>query len=187
MTTSKFALGMLLGTALLAPAAAHHCCADNSAKDANLAFERFKKLVGDWTIVNPKEMANKSGVDFTYRLTAGGSAVVETVFAGTDHEMVTVYYVDGDRLVLTHYCHLGNQPHMRASGGGDKDVVNFEFAGGSNIDPAKDTHMHSARFQFGDPEERVECREQAIGLVDRGANCLGLARIARWIGPGWNG
>ena len=46
------------------------------------------------------------------RTTGGGSAVTETLFPGTAHEMMSVYHMDGDDLVLTHYCAGGNQPRM---------------------------------------------------------------------------
>ena len=49
-----------------------------------------------------------------FRVTAGGSAVEETVFPGTEQEMVTLYFVRDGRLQLTHYCMAGNQPHMLA-------------------------------------------------------------------------
>jgi hypothetical protein len=89
---------------------------------------------------------------FVYRVTSGGSAVVETVFAGSDHEMVTVYHLDGDDLVLTHYCMLGNQPRMKAERGSDPKKSVFKFAGGTNIKPDSDLHMHEAVFEFIDDD-----------------------------------
>ena len=59
-------------------------------------------------------MSKKGDLVARYAVTAAGSAVVETVFPGTEHEMVTVYHADGSDLVLTHYCMEGNQPRMRA-------------------------------------------------------------------------
>ena len=70
-------------------------------------------------------------------------AVVETVFPGSAHEMVTVYHADGPDLVLTHYCMEGNQPRMRAKGA-QGSRFDFAFDGGTNIDPKRDRHMHSA-------------------------------------------
>jgi hypothetical protein len=39
-----------------------------------------------------------------YRVTGAGSAVVETLFPGTPHEMVTVYHARKGVLCMTHYC-----------------------------------------------------------------------------------
>ena len=59
----------------------------------------------------------------TYRVTAAGSAVMEVLFPGTDHEMVTVYHQDGDDLILTHYCAAGNQPRMKCRRVGSESTV----------------------------------------------------------------
>src|SRR5207237_10320126 len=91
---------------------------------SNARFDRLKKLAGDWT-TGGAEPATAS-----FRVTAGGSAVVETLFAGTPHEMVTVYTADGDDVKLTHYCMLGNQPTLRAKGGpAAPETLHFECDG----------------------------------------------------------
>lgn len=114
-------------------------------------LDRLKALEGTWTGTAGHGDGNNA-TTVTYHVTAGGSAVVETLFPGTPHEMVTVYTVDAGTVVLTHYCAAGNQPHMRArKGANDKELV-FEFAGGAGIHPAKDTHMHSARMVFVDAD-----------------------------------
>ena len=102
-------------------------------------------MAGDWTTVG-----GDGTVAVTYRVTAGGSAVVETLFPGAPQEMVTVYTVDKGELVLTHYCAAGNQPHMKAVKGGAADVIAFKFDGGGNIKSSKDGHMHEATITFKD-------------------------------------
>ena len=87
------------------------------APRAPAALERFKALAGEWVAAEDGEMTKKGDLVARYAVTAGGSAVVETVFPGSPHEMVTVYHADGPDLVLTHYCVEGNQPRMRARGG----------------------------------------------------------------------
>ena len=115
----------------------------------NPQFELFKKLAGTWTGTGMSESDKPS--TFTYKLVAGGSTVMETIMPGTEHEMVTMYYMDGNDLVLTHYCMLGNQPHMKALPSKDPKVVTFVCDGkGSNMKSEKDTHMHSATFTFTD-------------------------------------
>ena len=70
------------------------------------------------------------------KVTAAGSAVHETIFPGTGHEMVSMYHADGKDLIMTHYCALGNQPRMKLDpkSSVDKGEFRFKFAGGSNID-----------------------------------------------------
>lgn len=110
------------------------------------AFDRFKALAGDW-IDADGDAGAKGQVVASYRLTGAGTAVVETMFPGSRHEMTTVYHRDGSDLVLTHYCAAGNQPRMRAKTV-DGNAVAFEFDGGTHFDPARDGHMHNARIEF---------------------------------------
>ena len=120
----------------------------NYAADTTTArFDNLKALAGDWTM-----NGGDGSTAVTYRVTAAGSAVVETLFPGTPHEMVTVYTVDKGDLVLTHYCAEGNQPHMKAVKGGDANSIAFKFDGGGNIKSPKDGHMHEAAFAFTDAD-----------------------------------
>jgi len=136
-----------LGLAALAVLAAVFAWA-GLEKDPAPSLDLFKALAGEWVSVDEEgEPSGEAGV--TYRVTAGGSAVLETVFPGTPKEMLTVYHRDGDDLVLTHYCVLGNQPRMRCKAVEGK-TLRFRFEGGANIDPAKDMHMHDATFTFVD-------------------------------------
>ena len=101
--------------ALLLTAIAVAACATSSKKQhaklaAHAGLEQFKQLAGDWV---GKEGGQAMAVN--YKVTSGGTAVVETIGAGTEHEMITVIHADGDGLALTHFCMLGNQPQMRAS------------------------------------------------------------------------
>lgn len=62
--------------------------------------------------------------------------------------MLTVYHLDGDKLVLTHYCMAGNEPHLLAETFDPvSGQLNFAFAGGSNIG-AETGHMHNAAFRL---------------------------------------
>jgi hypothetical protein len=125
----------------------------SATPDANARFERLKGLVGEWQIADSNDKAQKGQLAARYHLTAGGSALVETIFPGEDMEMVTVYHRDGDQIYLTHYCHIGNQPRMRTASSDSTDELAFEFAGGTNLDPAHDTHMHNALIRFSGPDQ----------------------------------
>jgi hypothetical protein len=88
----------------------------------------------------------------TYKVTSNGSAVVETIAPGTPHEMVSIIHPDGDALVLTHYCALGNQPRMKASAKPGAHDVQFTFVDGTNMKSPKDMHMHDVTFHFVDKD-----------------------------------
>jgi hypothetical protein len=57
---------------------------------------------------------------------------------------------------------------MRAKTGTGSNELVFEFAGGSNLDPAKDTHMHGFRVQIIDDNHiRSECELFAKGKLSQ--------------------
>src|SRR2546423_7808192 len=111
-------------------------------KDSNAAacFAQLKKLAGDW--MTRDEKTGKETLALRYRVTAAGSMVEETELPTSDHEMVTVYHMDGDNLVLTHYCALGNQPHMKATAASTPSKIVFECTGVGNSKSHTDMHMH---------------------------------------------
>jgi hypothetical protein len=118
--------------------------------DKHAGFEQLKRLVGEW--IGKGESNDGPPVHVVYRLTAGGSAVVETLFPGTDHEMVSVIHRDGGDLLLTHYCHLGNQPHLKAAGTGAGKKIEFKFVRATNLKSPNDLHMHEVSYAFVDSD-----------------------------------
>jgi hypothetical protein len=69
-----------------------------------------KGLAGRWRMT----AAEAQGAETELAVTSQGSAVREVMFPGAAHEMTNMYHLDGDALVLTHYCAQGNQPRMVA-------------------------------------------------------------------------
>jgi hypothetical protein len=122
--------------------------ADGPGVEAKAAFERLKALAGEW---EGEAEGDHQPDRVLYRVTANGTAVMETLFPGTNHEMVSMYFRDGDDLRMTHYCAMGNQPHLKLDRqASSSDELKFIFDGGTNLDPEKDNHVHSARFRFRD-------------------------------------
>ena len=110
-------------------------------------FERMKQLVGTW---EGKMDMGKGPVKVTtsYKLTSNGSAIVETVFEGAPHEMVTVYHDDSQhQMNMTHYCMLGNQPKMNLTAM-EGNTLTFDLSKDADIDSTHETHMHAAAITF---------------------------------------
>ncbi len=104
------------------------------------ALELIKSLQGDWQgVVNGPEGEEKTEV--SYRITSNGSAVVETLFKGTPMEMTSVYYDKRGKLMMTHYCAIGNRPTMSLV---DEDAhsITMDYHSGEELDPEKDMHIH---------------------------------------------
>lgn len=122
----------------------------------NAALEKIKSLAGDWVQVEEAETAAKEKrapqIASSYHITGDGSAICETMMAGTPYEMITMYHADGDGLMLTHYCASHNQPQMKAAKPADPNKIEFKFAGGANIDPARDSHMHDLTLTIVDAD-----------------------------------
>jgi len=96
-----------VGVALVAMASA--ALAGDKTKSEQ-AFDRLTSLQGEWK-------GETGGVNATliYTLTANGSALMEQCRPEKGPEMITMFTVDGDHLIATHYCSARNQPQMATS------------------------------------------------------------------------
>jgi hypothetical protein len=79
---------------------------------ASKELEQIKALAGRWEGPAPKDSGHGDKVVAEYRVVSGGSAVTETMSPGTPHEMVSVYHDVNGKLMMDHYCMLGNSPQM---------------------------------------------------------------------------
>ena len=105
--------------------------------DAQRSFDQLKSLAGSWegknSIGNP--------VQVSYRMTAGGSALMSEI-VGHGETMISMINFDGpNRLLLTHYCAVGNQPRMQASASPDGKTITFNFLDATNLDSPQSGHM----------------------------------------------
>lgn len=155
---SLFALALPLGAGEPKKAETLPSPSSAPAGSGAAALERLKALEGDWVEIEPK-VGEKGAVAVMYRVTGAGSAVVSTLAPGTPHEMVSVWHRDGNDLVMTHYCAAQNQPRFRTKAV-PANVVAMEFDGGTNVDPAKDVHIHAVKVELLGPDE---IRETWIG------------------------
>jgi hypothetical protein len=107
--------------------------------DAQKAFEKLKTLVGTWqgTILG-------KSINLTIRVTSSGNAILHEATSGSpppDHE-ITTFYVDGDRLLATHYCDGGNRVRLEGKVSPDGKTLEFTFldvAGGTQTGYVKRT------------------------------------------------
>jgi len=136
---------------LLAGVAACAAGPKSETMSAAEAFSRLKTLAGDW------EADTQMGkTHLNIQLIAGGTSIVERETGEKMPEMMTVYYVDGDRLLLTHYCMAGNQPRMQArSFNPESGEVVFQFLDATNLTAPGAGHMHNARLRIADHDHLV--------------------------------
>ena len=93
-----------IGTVALVAAAAS-LAADKTKSEE--AFDRLASLQGEW-----QGIADGVNTTLIYTLTANGSTLMEQCRPEKGHEMITMFTVDGDHLIATHYCSAKNQPQM---------------------------------------------------------------------------
>ena len=74
------------------------------------AFDRLASLEGQW-----KGEQDGVKISLIYALTANGSALMEEFRPESGPVMITLFTVDGDHLIATHYCSAKNQPQMVTS------------------------------------------------------------------------
>ena len=136
-------------TLLLAASLAGSSALPDAATAAR-GFERLKQLAGSWTATG----ADGQVSHLTYEVIAAGSALTERcemTHDGHPCTMLTVYHLDGARLLLTHYCMAGNQPRMEARSVSDAEI-DFEMVDATGLDTPDEGHMARAVWHFDGPD-----------------------------------
>jgi hypothetical protein len=122
--------------------------------DGQMSFHQLAGLEGKWL----GKGSEGQPVEVTFRMTAGGSALMSEIdgeIHGKGHEnMVTMFHMDGNRLIMTHYCGAGNQPRMKVVSA-DAKSISFEFFDGTNIAPGAG-HMQHVTFAQADANHHTE-------------------------------
>jgi hypothetical protein len=160
MKSSRFLLSfVLLSLSTLALAQHDAQMPDAQKSAAQQSFDQIKTLAGSWeghvTTIPPQPDIEGKVMQATLRVTSMGNALVhEMSGAGRPDHPVTMLYLSGDRLLLTHYCDAGNRPRMTGKMSADGKTVEFDFLdidGGTQYG-----HMHHAVFTAIDANHHTE-------------------------------
>ncbi len=118
--------------------------------DAKATFDHLKVLSGSW-----EGKANSDrAVKVVFRPTSGGTALLSEILG--DEDMVTMFHLDNDRVLMTHYCGAGNQPRMQASASPDGKTITFNFIDGTNMSSPKASHMDHLVITIPDADHHTE-------------------------------
>ncbi len=134
-------------------------CAQEASKGISMVtstpqWEKLKSLVGEWNgyaMEGDKKMPARISV----RMTGGGSALMHTMDPGGPYEMITMFHMDQEELLATHYCAAHNQPRMRALPSSDPSRITFDFKDGTNIRQG-DGFMRKLDLSFVDADHHNE-------------------------------
>ncbi len=115
-------------------------------------WDLLKSLAGEWE----SNEASGPPLRISYRVVSNGSAVIESMDT-KEGQMVTVYHRDGNALMATHYCNMGNQPRMRAeSASGAGGRIAFKFLDITNLKSADAIHIHGLTLMVPDKDHLIE-------------------------------
>ena len=112
-------------------------------------FADLGKLTGTWSGTTSSGKTQH----VSFRSTAAGSVLVETWTLGAGRESMTLYSLDGDRLIATHYCPQGNQPRLEYIGTDAAARAQFRFVGGANLHVPGRSHQQAFWIHFDGERE----------------------------------
>lgn len=126
--------------------------------EAQKSFGAMKGLAGTWegklTTTPPDPEVQGKSVQVTLRVTSSGNAVLHEIrVPGREDDPITMFYIDTNRLTLTHYCDAGNRPRMAGDLSPDGKTLDFKFIG---ISGNMHEHMHHSTFHLIDADHHSE-------------------------------
>jgi hypothetical protein len=148
--TLRLMLGLSLGLAFSLLASGQEM---KPAARSTPAFDQIKTLAGNW------EGKSKEGkpVRLIYSVVSNGSAVMEHLMPGGEAEMITMYPLDGDRIMVTHYCAMGNQPTMETGSlSGATGKYDFAFVRVAGTKTPDEGHMAALSLAIPDKDHLTQ-------------------------------
>ncbi|MBL8860104.1 MAG: hypothetical protein JNL28_16460 [Planctomycetes bacterium] len=125
------------------------------ASNAKAQYALMASLAGEWT-GEADHGSEKFPIHTEFHVTGNGTTVAETMFKGTEHEMISMYHLDGGRLMHTHYCAAGNQPRMVAQPSSSKNTIFYAFHDATNLPSPDVMHMHEMKILVKDADNIEE-------------------------------
>jgi hypothetical protein len=121
----------------------------HSPVNSSPAFDQLKSLAGTWE----GKKGSDALVQVTYEVFSNGSVVMERMQPAKEAEMITIYSLDGHRLVVTHYCSVGNQPTMQTGAlTGATGKYDFHFVRVAGTKTPDEGHMVTLSLTIPDKD-----------------------------------
>jgi hypothetical protein len=131
--------------------------AHNESDKAKI-FTQMKSLVGTWV----KEGVTNSNFEIQFELVAKDSTLVETWISKGKKRSLTLYHLNGENLMATHYCPQGNQPRLHLSNNSTINNMFFTYLDSTNLESLEDSHQHSLGFDFTDFPFKIRRQESYL-------------------------
>ncbi len=139
--------------------------------DAQKSFDKLKALAGSW-----EGTFEGSPIHITLRVTSMGNTLMHEIKSNGPEDPITMFHLDGNRLLLTHYCDSGNQPRMVATTSPDGKTITFNFLEATNLQSSQHGHMQGAVFNLIDADHHTETWNF---VMDNGKHMGGVLDLKR--------
>lgn len=113
-------------------------------------FPGLQDIVGVWKLTEPASEQEKN-FRLNYHFISRDSALVEVYGDPAKQTTETIFHRDGEKLLATHYCARGNQPRLKASKLGSKNIE-FTFQDITNLKNKNDPYMVRMKYTFIDKD-----------------------------------
>jgi hypothetical protein len=147
---------------------------DCGCSKRRVAFKKLQSTAGSWKPVDPKS-ASQTAFRISYKSISRNSALVETFGNPAGAVTETVYHLDGDSLMATHYCAQGNQPRLRLQKDSTANMLHFAFFDATNLKNETDSHLVEMRFTLL-PDGHLRREETYLGNGQRDVSELLLEK-----------
>ena len=126
--------------------------ASPGTSESAAAFKQLASLAGEWQAIQ-----DGVPVKETYTLTANGTVLMSETKPANSEAMITMFTVDGDHLIATHYCVAGNQPQMVTRVPGDLEKgVTFSLERVTGMKTPDDWHNTGLTVTLDDKDHMTQ-------------------------------
>ena len=130
----------------------------NAQLNAIEAFDKMKSFVGIWNKADGKS----PNFSVSFELIANNSVLVETWMRNDKKHSLTLYHLDNDDLMATHYCPQGNQPRLKLAKDSPMGNLRFNFFDVTNLTNLTKSHQHSLGFELSEDINIILRKESYI-------------------------
>jgi hypothetical protein len=125
-------------------------------------LDQFKPLVGSWKGTDPQGKP----LTLSYKMVSEDKTLMESLgMDGKEESMITMYHLDNEGVMATHYCSMGNQPRMRLDRKKSNDhTFAFVYRDATNLKSKKDPHINGLTITIKDKDHLF----QEWSMIDKG-------------------
>jgi hypothetical protein len=122
---------------------------------AGATFDKLKSLAGEWE-GTMNEGGQQLPTSTSFRIVSDGSALLNVLASGTKYEMVTMFHLDNQDVLATHYCAAHNQPRFKLVPSSEPNVISFDFKDATNLSSPTTPHMVGLKITLLDANHHYE-------------------------------